>query len=60
MVDIGQIVDERHFPLWGLLASFVGLVFILTPALVYVSAEGEPFSIFNHFISELGELGGVN
>ena len=56
-MNLKELVDERHFPLWGLVASLVGLVFILTPQLFYVGAEGEPYSMFNHAVSELGELG---
>ena len=57
MMNLRELVDEKHFPLWGLVASFVGLVFIVTPQFFYVGAEGEPFSMFNHAVSELGELG---
>ena len=56
-MQLRELVDEKHFPLWGLVASLVGLVFILTPQLFYVGAEGEPYSMFNHAVSELGELG---
>jgi len=56
-MKLGELVDEKHFPLLGLVASLVGLVFILTPQLFYVGSEGEPFSMFNHAVSELGELG---
>ena len=56
-MQLAELVDEKHFPLWGVVASLVGLVFILTPQLFYVGAEGEPYSMFNHAVSELGELG---
>ncbi|MFW9793955.1 MAG: DUF998 domain-containing protein, partial [Candidatus Thorarchaeota archaeon] len=56
-MDVKELVDEKHFPFWGLAASIVGLVFILTPQIFYVGSEGEPFSMFNHAVSELGELG---
>ena len=56
-MKLKELVDEKHFPLWGLVASLVGLVFILVPQLFYVGSEGEPYSMFNHAISELGELG---
>ncbi|MHA1638408.1 MAG: DUF998 domain-containing protein, partial [Candidatus Thorarchaeota archaeon] len=52
-----KLVDAKHFPLWGIAASIIGIVFILGPMIPYVGTNGEPFSIFNHFISELGELG---
>jgi len=56
-MNLRELVDEKHFPLWGLVASIVGLVFIVTPQFFYVGAEGEPFSMFNHAVSELGEVG---
>ncbi len=56
-MNLKELVDEKHFPLWGMVASLVGLVFILTPQLFYSGSEGEPFSMFNHAVSELGELG---
>jgi hypothetical membrane protein len=56
-MQLRELVDEKHFPLWGLVASLVGLVFILTPQLFYEGAEGEAYSMFNHAVSELGELG---
>ena len=56
-MNLKKLVDEKHFPLWGVVASIVGLVFILTPQLFYVGSEGEPYSMFNHAVSELGELG---
>lgn len=56
-MNLKELVNEKHFPLWGLVASLVGLVFILTPQLFYVGSEGESFSMFNHAVSELGELG---
>jgi hypothetical membrane protein len=56
-MNLKKLVDEKHFPLWGVIASIVGLVFILTPQLFYVGSEGEPYSMFNHAVSELGELG---
>lgn len=56
-MNLRQLVDEKHFPLWGMVASLVGLIFILTPQLFYSGSEGEPYSMFNHAVSELGELG---
>ena len=51
------VIDERHFPLWGIVGSLVGLVFILGAQIPYSGRYGEPFSMLNHFVSELGELG---
>ncbi len=52
-----KFVNKEHFPIWGIIGSIIGLVFILTPQLFYVGTYGEPFSMFNHYVSELGELG---
>lgn len=54
---IKKLVDTEHFPIWGVTASIIGLVFILGAMIPYEGTSGEPFSIFNHFVSELGELG---
>ncbi|MFX1265657.1 MAG: hypothetical protein ACFFH0_09785, partial [Promethearchaeota archaeon] len=51
------VIDERHFPLWGIVGSLVGLVFILGAQIPYSGRHGEPFSMLNHFVSELGEIG---
>ncbi len=56
-MNLRELVDEKHFPLWGMIASLVGLVFIVTPQFFYIGSEGEPYSMFNHAVSELGELG---
>lgn len=55
--EIRIFVNERHFPQWGIIGSIIGFVFILTPQLFYTGTLGEPFSMFNHYVSELGELG---
>ncbi len=52
-----QLIDEKHFPLWGILGSFIGLAFILFPMIPYTGSLGEPYSIFTHYVSQLGELG---
>ncbi len=54
---LGFLISERHFPLWGIGGSVVGLVFILGAQVPYSGRYGEPFSMLNHFVSELGELG---
>ena len=56
-MKLGEFVNENHFPIWGLAGSAIGLVFILTPQLFYTGSLGEPYSMFNHAVSELGELG---
>ena len=55
--ELRIFVNEKHFPQWGIFGSIIGLVFILTPQLFYTGTMGEPFSMFNHYVSELGELG---
>ncbi|MFW9810838.1 MAG: DUF998 domain-containing protein [Candidatus Thorarchaeota archaeon] len=56
-MKLGELIDEEHFPFWGFAGSIVGLVFIVTPQFFYTGTLGEPFSMFNHAVSELGELG---
>ena len=56
-MNLREPVDGKYFPFWGIGGSFVGLVFILTPQLFYTGTLGESFSMFNHYVSELGELG---
>jgi hypothetical protein len=56
-MKLREFVNENHFPIWGLAGSAIGLVFILTPQLFYTGSLGEPYSMFNHAVSELGELG---
>ncbi len=56
-MDIKELVDKNHFPYWGIVSSIIGLVFILTPQLFYEGSLGEPYSMFIHYISELGEVG---
>lgn len=41
----------------GLIASGIVILAVVYPALVYRGKRGERFSLLNHFISELGELG---
>jgi hypothetical membrane protein len=54
---LGLVISKRQFPLWGITGSLVGLVFILGAQIPYTGRYGEPFSMLNHFVSELGELG---
>ncbi|MGY5875558.1 MAG: DUF998 domain-containing protein [Candidatus Thorarchaeota archaeon] len=51
-----RLIDEKHFPLWGILGSVIGYVFILVPMIPYTGRLSEPFSIFTHYVSQLGEL----
>ncbi len=52
-----QLIDEKRFPLWGIFGSLIGLVFILLPMIPYTGSLGEPYSIFTHYVSQLGEIG---
>ncbi|MDF1537478.1 MAG: DUF998 domain-containing protein [Candidatus Thorarchaeota archaeon] len=56
-MEIRALIDEKHFPLWGILGSITGIVMILTPMIPYVGTEGESFSIFRHYVSYLGHIG---
>ena len=55
--EIQKFVNEKHFPQWGIIGSIIGFVCVLTPQIFYSGTSGEPFSMFNHYVSELGELG---
>jgi hypothetical membrane protein len=48
---------RRSFSYFGLAGSVQLSVCILLAAFSYTGLKGEPFSLFNHFISELGEVG---
>jgi hypothetical membrane protein len=43
--------------LFGLAGTGLVLLAVIVPALVYRGKHGERFSLLNHFISELGEVG---
>ena len=45
------------FPIWGLAGAAVPCIPAIFAALPYRGLSGEAYSPFNHFISELGELG---
>jgi hypothetical membrane protein len=46
-----------HYPRFGLAGAIVATVCILVSALAYHGHDGQSYSLFNHFISELGEYG---
>ena len=52
-----RILHTIHWPSWRLLASGVIVLGALLSAVAYRGAVGEPYSPFNHFISELGQVG---
>lgn len=52
-----RLREPRVFSLFGTVGSVIGFLSSILPAAVYEGSEGQVYSIFNHFISELGELG---
>jgi len=47
----------NSYPLFGLVGSLLMVLTMFTAAVLYHGKKGEVYSIFNHFISELGEAG---
>jgi len=45
------------FPIFGIAGSMIVLIGTVIAALAYRGKDGEHYSPFNHFISELGEVG---
>ena len=45
------------YPVFGILGTGIIILGIIVSALRYKGSQGEHFSILNHFISELGEVG---
>ena len=52
-----KLFEEDKFPLWGLLGSIILFIALFIPQIGYSGRKGEPYSILNHFVSELGEVG---
>jgi len=50
-------VPTRSFSLLAIAATFVIVVAVVSAALRYRGRTGERYSLLNHFISELGEVG---
>lgn len=48
---------RRKYAYFGLAGAMVVLLCALVTALFYSAPAGEPYSLLNHFISELGEVG---
>jgi hypothetical membrane protein len=48
---------QQVYPLFGLAGSVIILLGCLITAIPYIGKAGEKYSILNHFISELGEIG---
>lgn len=47
----------RRFHLFGIAGSLAVVVGTITAMIPYAGAQGEPYSVLNHFISELGHAG---
>jgi hypothetical membrane protein len=45
------------YPFFGLTGTLIVTLAVIVSGLRYRGKRGEPYSIFNHFISELGEVG---
>ncbi len=56
MAEIGVFL-ETWYRLFGLMGCLVILVSIFVPAATYRGVAGERYSLLNHYISELGEVG---
>ncbi len=54
---LNQILDLKNFAYWGIIGAAIGFIFILSSTIGYLGTSGESYSMLNHFISELGELG---
>jgi hypothetical membrane protein len=52
-----RLRKPQVFSFFGIVASMIGILSVVLPGLVYEGAEGDVYSVFNHFISELGEIG---
>lgn len=52
-----NLVKERNFADWGIIGSIIILFALFIPQIGYKGRQGENYSILNHFVSELGELG---
>jgi hypothetical membrane protein len=52
-----KLFDKIDIGIWGILGGGIVLITMLITALGYTGRLNEPFSILNHFISELGEYG---
>lgn len=48
---------DHIFPIFGLLGTGIVILVIIVSSWLYRGRQGERYSILNHFISELGELG---
>lgn len=54
---IKKLFDRKNFAIWGIIASILLILALFIPQIGYIGRNGESYSMLNHFISELGELG---
>ncbi|MFO8017516.1 MAG: DUF998 domain-containing protein [Promethearchaeia archaeon] len=52
-----QWAKEGAFARWGIIGSVFVLCALFIPQIGYSGRQGEAYSLLNHFVSELGELG---
>jgi hypothetical protein len=52
-----KLFNKLDLGIWGIIGSSVILIFVLISINGFKGQLGEPYSILNHFVSELGELG---
>ena len=51
-----KLFNEKTYPIWGLTATIITLLGSLITALLYCGPNGQPYSILNYFMSDLGNL----
>lgn len=56
-LKLQSLFEKDKFPLWGLLGSIILFIALFIPQIGYTGRKGESYSILNHFVSELGEVG---
>lgn len=54
---VKKALNEQNFAYWGLIGSIIILFALLIPQIGYSGRQGESYSMLNHFVSELGEIG---
>ena len=55
--SLGRLFDKIRPETWGFIASGILLAFVLSSCIGYVGTAGESYSLLNHYISELGQVG---
>lgn len=57
MEKVKSIFSEKNFQYWGLLGTISMLIALFIPQIGYKGLQNEPYSMLNHYVSQLGELG---